>query len=312
MTAGCKSLSAVEQLTRDMSNSMRRWLGIGRRVPDTTRRAALGAMTPEALLPRLHALVLAAHRRKALRPEGLPFGVLSLDGKGTALPSCDDWFAQRQSSPNDDSLTGVVRTVTAALVSTAARPCIDVTPIPAHTNEMGRFAKTLMGAVKAYGSCDLFRLVTYDAGACSLDNATLTRKHHLHYLFGLKQNQVSLYDESLLTFASRPKESADAQSVNQDSGMTTTRRLYLSPAGAAPEGWTHLRTLLRIDSETRDGAGNIVASDRRYFISSLAMERLAATQWLTIVRLELRRHCVALGRHWVDTAASRASTRLSM
>ena len=94
--------------------------------------------------------------------------------------------------------------------------------------------------------------------------------------------------------------------------MTTTRRLYLSPAGAAPEGWTHLRTLLRIDSETRDGAGNIVASDRRYFISSLAMERLAATQWLTIVRLELRRHCVALGRHWVDTAASRASTRLSM
>ena len=97
MTAGCKSLSAVEQLTRDMSNSMRRWLGIGRRVPDTTLRAALGAMTPEALLPRLHALVLAAHRRKALRPEGLPFGVLSLDGKGTASElSRQRLSAQRQ------------------------------------------------------------------------------------------------------------------------------------------------------------------------------------------------------------------------
>lgn len=286
MAAGCNSLSQVERLTRDMSSALRRWLGIGRRVPDTTLRDALCALSPETLVPSLHAIVLAAFRRKALRPHALPFGVLSLDGKGTSLPSCDDWYAQRQSS-GDGSLRGTVRSVTATLVSIPARPCIDITPIPAHTNEMGIFEKALKSSVATYGRHDLFRLVTYDAGACSLKNASLTRDLHLHYLFGLKQNQGALYDEAVLTLGCRSAASAEAQSVDVAVGKTTTRRLYSSPAGAAPEGWTHLRTILRIQSETCDATGNVVSQEDRYFISSLAPDRLSAEQWLTIVR-----------RHW--------------
>ncbi|MEO8917821.1 MAG: hypothetical protein ABI488_10365, partial [Polyangiaceae bacterium] len=37
------------------------------------------------------------------------------------------------------ALVGVVRTVTATLTSSAAKPIIDVMPIPASTNEMGVF-----------------------------------------------------------------------------------------------------------------------------------------------------------------------------
>ena len=72
------------------------WLGIARRVPDTTLRDALCTLEPRFLAPCLHSLILAAHRRKALRPERLPFGIVALDGKAVSLPSCDDGYAQRR------------------------------------------------------------------------------------------------------------------------------------------------------------------------------------------------------------------------
>ena len=47
-------------------------------------------------MPVLHAVVRQAQRRKALEPSALPFGVVSLDGKGFSIPAADDWYAQRQ------------------------------------------------------------------------------------------------------------------------------------------------------------------------------------------------------------------------
>ena len=75
LSAGCRSLAEVEQLTSNMSLPMRRWLGVVRRVPDTTLRELLCKLTPAALRPHLHAVVRAAHRRKALASCALPFGV---------------------------------------------------------------------------------------------------------------------------------------------------------------------------------------------------------------------------------------------
>lgn len=88
-------------------------------------------------------MVRAAYRRKALDPDLLPFGVLSLDGKATSISSCDDWYAQRQTVEEGAPLVGLVRSVTATLVSSSARPCINVVAIPAHTNEMGAFPTAL-------------------------------------------------------------------------------------------------------------------------------------------------------------------------
>ena len=47
-------------------------------------------------------------------------------------------------------------------------------------------ATALRELLGAYGSLDLFRLISYDSGACSLENADLVRANSLHYLFGLK------------------------------------------------------------------------------------------------------------------------------
>jgi len=61
-----------------------RWLGIARRVPDTTLRDLLCKLTPVQLRRHLHAALLpkqsrAAVRRKALTECALPFGVAALD-----------------------------------------------------------------------------------------------------------------------------------------------------------------------------------------------------------------------------------------
>jgi hypothetical protein len=187
MAAGAKSLADAERVTATLPRAARRWLGIARRVPDTTLRDALGRLRPADLISSLHAVVLTAHRRKAMQPvESMPFGFVSLDGKAFSLPGCDDFYAQRQTQDEHGPLMGVVRTITATLTSSPARPCINVTPIPASTNEIGHFRCALDHLVATYGHLDLFRLVTYDAGACSLDNATAVRERNLHYLFGLK------------------------------------------------------------------------------------------------------------------------------
>ncbi|RIX39470.1 MAG: ISAs1 family transposase, partial [Rhodocyclales bacterium GT-UBC] len=87
LLAGCRSLSEAEALTESLAPAMRRRLGLPRRLADTTARDALCRVSLEGLRAALHRLVRAAWRRKALAPQGLPFGVVAMDGKVTALPA---------------------------------------------------------------------------------------------------------------------------------------------------------------------------------------------------------------------------------
>jgi DDE_Tnp_1-associated len=80
MVAGAKSLAKVEELSERLSQPTRRLLGVQRRLPDTTLRNALCTIEPDQVKKPLHCLVRKAHRRKALEPNELPFGVVSLDG----------------------------------------------------------------------------------------------------------------------------------------------------------------------------------------------------------------------------------------
>lgn len=161
LLAGARSLADVETQSERLSRPVRRLLGVRRRVADTTLRDALCALEPNELCKPLHALVREAQRRKALQPDELPFGVVSLDGKHFSLASSDDYYAQRQTHGEDAPLVGVVRTVTATLTSISAQPIIDVTPLPARTNEMGIFELALDRVCQAFAGLDLFRLVTY-------------------------------------------------------------------------------------------------------------------------------------------------------
>ena len=186
VAVGCKSLAAVEALTAEMSPAVRRRLGIRRRVADTTMRDALVKVVPAKLRRSLHAQTKAAHRRKALEPDGLPFGVAAMDGKGSTATAWDRKYAQKQTHSAGLGAVGLVRTATCSLVSSKARACIDAIPIPASTNEMGHFPAAFKSLMQAYGKSDLFRLVSYDAGACCEAHGRLVVEKGSQYLFGLK------------------------------------------------------------------------------------------------------------------------------
>ena len=287
LAVGCKSLAQTEALTAEMSPVVRRRLGLRRRIPDTTMRDALVKVEPKELRSALHAQTKAAHRRKALEPDGLPFGVVAMDGKGSTASAWDDKYAQRQTHSQGLGAVGLVRTVTCSLVSSAARACIDAIPIPASTNEMGHFSSAFRSLVKVYRKSGLFKMVSYDAGACSEENAREVVEENVQYILGLKGSQPTLLNEAKALLGGIGPQQAEAETVDVESNRrTVTRRLYRTNEMAGYLDWTHLKTVLRVESETVQD-GEVVEHEDRYFISSLASEALSASQWLLVVR-----------RHW--------------
>jgi hypothetical protein len=86
--------------------------------------------------------------------------------------------------------------------------------------------------------------------------------------------------------------------------VQTVRRLYVGSAVSAPEGWeAHLRTVVRVQTlccDRKSGAP-IGKEENRYFVSSLASDRLTPEQWLLVIR-----------RHWgVETCHQILDTALS-
>lgn len=282
VVAGCRSLAEVEQVTAEMAPRLRRQLGLKGSLPDTTARDLLCRLCPMSIRKALHRVVHKAHQRKALAPEGLPMGMVAMDGKATALPSWDGPYAQRQSDEGQ-GVRGLLRTVTAALVSARACPCIDAYPIPAETNEMGVFGAAFRALIQAYPrSSGLFQLVSYDAGACSLANATIVAGAGFDYLFGLKKDQPTLRAEAERILAHRDKPDAITEDVTGSN--VVVRRVFVSDDVEGFLDWEHLRTFVRVESEQLDKHGRVLARENRYFLSSFVPERLNAAQWLRAVR----------------------------
>ena len=282
MMAGCKSLAQTEALTNEMSPAMSGMLGIGRRVPDTTARNVLVRLAPSDLRACIHRQTKKACRRKALMPDGLPFGVVAIDGKSTAIETWDQRYAQRHRNAPGYGAYGLVRTLTCSLVSSRAKVCIDAVPIPSATNEMGHFQITFKGLVRTFGR-KLFQVVSTDAGMCSLENAQSVIDNQKDYLFCIKADQPSLLAEAkrLLQY----KRKAVAETVDIDGKFEVRRRLFKTTEMAGYLNWRHLRTVLRVESRKVEiASGKLAEQESRYFISSLEEDHLSDKQWLYMIR----------------------------
>lgn len=296
LMAGRKSLLQVESLTAKLSVGMRRCLGIFRRVPDTTLRNTLEVVPPDSLRTRIHVQVKAAQRRKALEPNGLPFGVVALDGKGTALPAWDDFYAEKRTYQEKSGAYGLLRTISCCLISASAKVCLDAIPLLAGTNEVGFFQGALGQLVAVYDK-RLFQMVSYDAGGCSEENADFVISLGLDYLFGIKGNQPGILAVMHRYLGNKKPQDAQASSQDVDGNKNvTTRRIFLMHKEPLYR-WSHAKSFLRVDSEIRTPEGKLVqqkTSDgnwvdcvTRYFLSSRARVDLTPSQWLLLVR-----------RHW--------------
>jgi hypothetical protein len=230
--------------------------------------------------------------------------VLALDGKVTALPCLNQAFVQTK-HPEVGSPYGLVRTMTAALVSAPGQPCIDAILIPASSNEVGHFQAAFTSLVGTYGS--LFDVVSYDAGGFSRANADAVVAAGKEYLFALKdehRTMCRLADELLASEAV-----LDRTEDVLDNATTVVRSLRLIRAdpswsygdgkGPAESIWPHAKTFLSVEY-VKVQHGVIVERDDRMLVSSLDPKRLTSAQWLLLVRshwgVENQNH------HTLDTA----------
>ena len=103
-------------------------------------------------------------RRKALKPVGLPIGIVAVDGKSvwTGDEKVND-FCQRSHKESGMPYWNF-RVLRAVLVSAAAPVCLDQAPIPAETNDMGAFPDFFLSLRREYSRSQLFEVVTMDAG----------------------------------------------------------------------------------------------------------------------------------------------------
>jgi hypothetical protein len=303
LMAGCRSLWEAEQLTAGMAPTMRRRLGLPRRLADTTARDALCRVPLDALRAVLHRAVRAAWRRKALDPVGLPMSVVALDGKSTALPTLNHPFVQNHIDGQVVPF-GLVRTVTCSLVSAAGRPCIDAIPIPAGTNEVAWFQTAFKSVIETYGS--LVDVVTYDAGGFSRANADAVIAAGKDYLFALKDEHRAMCKLAVELLA---VENVIARTEDVlDNGTTVVRSLRLLRAdpswsygdGKTPEQsvWPHAKAFLAVEY-VKVKRGAIVERDERMFVSSYDPKRLTPAQWLRLVRSHWG---VESSHHTLDTA----------
>jgi hypothetical protein len=143
-------------------------------------------------------MVHSEFRRKALRPDGLPIGVVAIDGRTNHVgdEKVNEYCRRSHKDDADKTPQWPFRVLRAVLVSAASRLCIDEVPIPAETNDMGAFGAFFLGVVREYRRGALFEVVTGDAGFCPEANARLVDREGYGYVFGLKDNQPELRAEA--------------------------------------------------------------------------------------------------------------------
>jgi len=284
MAAGCKGFAEVEALASTFGTGTRKAMNMHMPIRDTTLRDLFVTLNPEQLRA-LNVLACKIARRRKQFTLDFPLRALAMDGKYTTTWLHDDPKAAVKYG-QIDSKTGKAKvgTVTCCDITTAARPCLDACPVPPQTNEMGAYVHALDQVLAAYGQA-YFDLVAYDAGACSLANATATRDRGTHYMFCLRDNQPELCAEARRILGSKPVSAAAETSVRHEGLNVVTRSVFLY---GLPEGWldwTHARTLVRIRCvrEEKGGERKVVTEDR-YYVTSLASSRLSGDQWNELIR----------------------------
>jgi hypothetical protein len=229
----------------------------------------------------------------------LPFHAASFDGKYVSLKYWDHHYAQQRVDEKNGTADGLVRVVNSVLTTSRAKVVLDAFPIPAETNEMGVFPHAIEAAIRKYG--EYFDLVLYDGGAASETNMEATVKLGKGFLFCLADERWALYKEVKRVLGRRKEKSVQAQTEDVESKSekkVKRRRLYIATAPKGYKQWEHVRSLLRICSQTLV-KGVVVSEENHYYASSLEPAAITPKQWMALIRT---RWGVENNLHWtLDT-----------
>ncbi len=284
IATGAKGLGEVETLLQMLGDGSRRLLKLPSSIPDTTLRDVLVRLEVDEMRMLNFAAMAHALRRKQIR-HNLPLRVVSMDGKHIATwlfdkPDAPVKYGQRQQGYS------VVRTITSCFASADGTPCLDAYPVPPETNEVGAFRSAAGALLERWGG--QVDVLMYDAGGCGLENASWVRTKGLHYVFVLAENQRELMMEArrcLVDAAAAPVVSE----TRTEGNAIVTRQLFLHelPVGIGADGyldWTHLRTIVRVETTRADKSSGSSTTENHFYLSSLEASRLRPSEWLQMLR----------------------------
>lgn len=294
IAAGCKGPREAEELMQDMPAWVRKMVGIRRWIPDTTLRSFLCKANPVELCRLVYIVGYDAWERAAIRKAlDIPFHVISLDGKYPSVSDVGQSKNHKQSKylqVHHDSETkqpthGLVRTVTATLVTAIGRPIIGVTPIPGDTNEKGSFKKAFGDLVRHFGR--RFAMVMYDAGATCLPNADAVVAAGKHYFFQVADPRWVMHQTLELLFRDKTPIVRDAQVISEKERKIVIRWLTIRPITERLKDtifWKHTRSVFKVHSQTY--VRGVLKKDSvktRYFVCSMALTALIPEKWLALI-----------------------------
>lgn len=272
LVCGCTGLQAAEQLAHTLSPAARRLLAIPRNISDTALRYWLLKVNPNALRCLLRHVACHMHTTARIRHDAFPYAAVALDAKETFTSIHDATLIQRRQRKAS------LRTLTVCLISSSLNPCLDTIPLPPTQNERSAFAAVFQDICKHFGN--MFQLITYDAGVCSQSNATLVHEANRGYVWALKNNQGTLFEEAKRRLGKQSAHSCLAQNIDCISGKVVTRRVWLHTVFDDTMWWSHIRTVIRVQTHSQDKKTQSVTSEDRYFISNIPRATPHTNTWV--------------------------------
>ena len=291
--SGLSTLRRIEELSADLRNAARAVLGLRRTVSDTTLYMLLSSHAVAGLRNTLVAQVKALWRGKRISNDLFPFGVLSFDGKSVWSSAWKSIEGAKEMVTENGLVFSSLAMLNAVLVSSSARPCVDLQLIREKSGESPAFREMIRRVAATFHS--MFDIVTGDAGLMCRENAALIRGLGKHFVFTVKGNQQRLFGLAEHIFGSS-SASARVTTTERRNGATVTRILDTQVVSDVVDGIGiyGAQELWRIEQETESDAGERT-TEVRYFISSLPSRKLSPTQKLQLVRLHWG---IENNRHW--------------
>jgi hypothetical protein len=313
MVTRARSLRVAEQRSAAMAQKYEHWLGIEKRIADNTFGKVLPKLGFAAVLPCLHRLIKAEHRRGNLEPSRLTVGTVAIDGKNVGTLHwhdlcrvlslnaqeasaaqvkerlCEEYPEAQLCIPEHGEPYALIRAHTVTLVSSEAAPCIHLRSIAGSTNEIGSMAELLDELRAIYGRSRLFRRITTDAGNTSLAAMSKIVKHGWHYFAQIKCEHKDLHAEAERLLGDRRRQRSHASRSDTQNGKVVTYHLWrydLTEHGWLL--WTHARQLLRVQRIAEDPATGKKSVGNRYYVSSETIDELPPTAALKVSRAHWR------------------------
>ena len=254
--AGCRTPRQAEKLSEYLYIPDRlRWGGKSGRISDTTLRDFALQLHWREFTPVLVEQIRAMNRKRELSPEGLPCGVVTVDGKHLGKLLHDAQGMALKQAPEEGEAFYYVRVLRAVLSSSYAKVCLGQEALGAPEGEVSGFQPFARWLWTTYGRHGLFDMFDVDAGFLSRENFEFVDQElGCGVVAALKGNQPDLYQEARRVLIPKWRsETPEAQTEWECyQGGQIRRRFYRSLEFDGYLGWTHLRQVWLVVQEARE------------------------------------------------------------